>query len=118
MVQTIKAQNVNLRDLINKFGLQFVRDSNFFSEWQTELPELTDLEKQQLDKVQSGYINLLNYPPLLEDVVKMSVLDPILFIGDFYLAPFYVKAEQSVTITSEDEEVIVTGKLDVLVLTD
>jgi hypothetical protein len=118
MVQTIKAQNVNLRDLINKFDLQFVRDSKFFSEWQTELPELTDLEKQQLDKVQSGYINLLNYPPLLEDVVKMSVLDPILFIGDFYLAPFYVKAEQSVTITSEDEEVIVTGRLDVLVLTD
>lgn len=117
-MQTLKAQNVNLRDLINKVGLQFVRDSNFFSEWQTELPELTDLEKQQLDKVQSGYINLLNYPSLLEDVVKMSVLDPILFIGDFYLAPFYVKAEQSVTITSEDEEVIVTGRLDVLVLTD
>jgi hypothetical protein len=118
IVQTIQAQNVNLRDLINKFDLQFVRDSQFFSEWQTELPELTDLEKQLLDKVQSGYMNLLNYPPLLENVVKMSVLDPILFIGDFYLAPFYVKAEQSVTITSEDEEVIVTGRLDVLVLTD
>lgn len=118
MVQTIQAQNVNLRDLIKKFDLQFVRDSQFFPEWQTELPELTDLEKQLLDKVQSGYMNLLNYPPLLEDVVKMSVLDPILFIGDFYLAPFYVKAEQSVTITSEDEEVIVTGRLDVLVLTD
>lgn len=48
----------------------------------------------------------------------MSVLDPILFIGDFYLAPFYAKAEQPVTITSEDEEVSVTGRLDVLVLKD
>lgn len=118
MVQTIQAQNVDLRDLIDKFGLEFVRDSQFFPEWQTELPELTDVEKQQLDKVQAGYINLLNYPPLLENVVKMSVLDPILFIGDFYLAPFYVKTEQSITITSEDEEVIVTGRLDVLVLKD
>jgi hypothetical protein len=116
MVQTIQAQNVNLRDLINRFGLQFVENLQFFPEWQENLPELTDLEKQQLDKVKAGYINLLNYPPLLENVVKMSVLDPILFIGDFYLAPFYVKAEQSVTIISEDEEVIVTGRLDVLVL--
>lgn len=118
MVQTIQAQNVDLRDLINKFGLQFVEDLQFFPEWQENLPELTDLEKQQLDKVKAGYINLLNYPPLLEEVVKMSVLDPILFIGDFYLAPFYVKTEQSITITSEDEEVIINGRLDVLVLKD
>lgn len=118
MVQTIQAQNVNLRDLIDKFGIQFVQDLQFFPEWQENLPELTDSEKQQLDKVKAGYINLLNYPPLLEDVVKMSVLDPILFIGDFYLAPFHVKAEQSISITSEDEEVIVTGRLDVLVLKD
>jgi hypothetical protein len=118
MVQTIQAQNVNLRDLISKFDLQFVENLQFFPEWQENLPEITDLEKQQLDKVKAGYINLLNYPPLLEDVVKMSVLDPILFIGDFYLAPFYVKAEQSVTIISEDEEVIVTGRMDVLVLTE
>lgn len=118
MVQTIQAQNVNLRDLITKFDLQFVENLQFFPEWQEDLPELTDSEKQQLDKVKAGYINLLNYPPLLEDVVKMSVLDPILFIGDFYLAPFYVKAERSVTIISEDEEVIVSGRLDVLVLTD
>jgi len=118
MVQTIQAQNVDLRELIDKFGLQFVRDSQFFPEWQTELPELTDLEKQQLDKVQAGFMNLLNYSSLLENVVKMSVLDPILFIGDFYLTPFYVKTEQSITITSEDEEVIITGRLDVLVLKD
>lgn len=32
MVQTIQAQNVDIRDLINKFGLQFVRDSQFFPE--------------------------------------------------------------------------------------
>ncbi|MFB2838780.1 restriction endonuclease subunit R [Floridanema evergladense] len=118
MVQTIQGQNVDLRDLINKFGLQFVEDLQFFPEWQENLPDLTDLEKQQLDKVKAGYMNLLNYPPLLEDVVKMSVLDPILFIGNFYLAPFYVKSEQSITISSEDEEVIITGRLDVLVLKD
>ena len=116
MVQKLQAQNISLRDLIDRFGLQFVEDLQFFPEWQENLPEITDSEKQQLDKVKAGYINLLNYPPLLENVVRMSVLDPILFIGDFYLSPFHVKAEKSVTIAEEDEGVIVTGSLDVLVL--
>lgn len=115
-MQTIQSQNITLRDLIDRFSLQFVEDIQFFPEWQENLPEITDAEKQQLDKVKAGYINLLNYPPFLENVVRMSVLDPILFIGDFYLSPFYVKAEKSVTIAEEDEGVIVTGSLDVLVL--
>lgn len=118
MVQTFQAKNITIRDLIDKFSLQFVEDLQFFREWQENLPDLTDLEKQLLDKVKAGYINLLNYPPVLENVVKMSMLDPILFIGDFYLAPFHVKAEQSVSIAEEDEGVIITGSLDVLVLKD
>ena len=118
MVQKIQAQNITLRDLIDRFDLQFVEDLQFFPEWQENLPEITDSEKQQLDKVKAGYINLLNYPPLLENVVRMSVLDPILFIGDFYLSPFHVKAEKSVTIAEEDEGIIVTGSLDILVLRD
>jgi len=115
-VQTIQARNANLRDLIDNFGIQLVRDNQFFREWQDNLPAVTDLEKQLLDRVVDGFINLLNYPPVLEDVVKMSVLDPLLFIGGFYLPPFYVKSEQSVKITTEDEGTIITGSLDVLVL--
>ena len=75
-------------------------------ESQVDLPEINNLERQLLDKVKAGYINLLNYPPLLEDVVKMTVLDPLLFIADFYLQPFYVKAEESIEISSEDDGVI------------
>ncbi len=88
MTQTIQARDVDLRYLIDKFGLQLVEDNLFFREWQEYLPEITDSDKQYLDKVKAGFINLLNYPPLLEDVVRMSVLDPILFLADFYLRPF------------------------------
>ena len=116
MVQKVQAQNISLRDLIDRFNLQFVEDLQFFPEWQENLPEINDLEKQQLDKVRAGYINLLNYPPFLENVVRRSVLDPILFIGNFYLSPFHVKAENSVTIAEEDKGFIVTGRMDVLVL--
>jgi hypothetical protein len=55
---------------------------------------------------------------MLEDVVRMAVLDPILFIGDFYLSPFYVKSEQTIYIAEKDDDVIIKGRIDTLVLKD
>lgn len=118
MVQTIQSKDITLGDLRNNFGLQLTHDEQFFREWQENLPEITDLQKQQLDQVKEGYFNLLAYPPMLEGVVRMAILDPLLFIGGFYLAPFQVKAEKSVRISTEDEGTIVTGSIDVLVLKD
>ncbi|HEY9607696.1 MAG TPA: restriction endonuclease subunit R, partial [Allocoleopsis sp.] len=118
MVQIIQARDIDLHYLIDNFGLQLVQDDQFFPEWQENLPEITDLDKQLLDKVKAGYFNLLNYPPLLEDVIRMAILDPILFIGDFYLAPFYVKSEEPVAIAVEDEGTLVKGRIDTLVLKD
>ncbi|MEH1783744.1 MAG: restriction endonuclease subunit R [Nostoc sp.] len=115
MTQTIQAKVIDLRYLIDKFGIQLVLDDSFFHEWQENLPEINDLDKQLLDKVKMGYLNLLNYPPLLEDVVRMAVVDPLLFIGDFYLATFYVKSEESIDIAVPDEDVIIKGRIDTLV---
>jgi hypothetical protein len=116
MIQSIQANEITLRDLITNFNIQLIEDEQFFREWQDNLPEITNIDQQLLDKVKAGYINLLNYPPLLEDIVRMAILDPILFIGDFYLSSFYVKSEESINIISDDEGVIVKGKIDTLVL--
>jgi hypothetical protein len=118
MTQTIQAKDTDLRYLIDKFGIRLVLDDSFFHEWQENLPGINDLEKQLLDKVKTGYLNLLNYPPLLEDIVRMAIVDPLLFIGDFYLAPFYVKSEESIDIAVPDEDVIIKGRMDTLVLKD
>jgi predicted type IV restriction endonuclease len=118
MVQTIQAKEVDLRYLITHFGIQLVEDEQFFRECVDDLPEVTELDKELLDKVRAGYLNLLNYPPLLEDVVRMAVLDPILFIGGFFLSPFDVKSEQSIDIAEEDEGVTIKGRIDTLVLKD
>ncbi len=116
MTQTIQAKDIDLRYLIDNFGIELVLNGSFFREWQENLAEVNDLDKQLLDKVKMGYLNLLNYPPLLEDVVRMAVVDPLLFIGDFYLAPFYVKSEESIDIAVPDEDVIIKGRIDTLVL--
>jgi hypothetical protein len=116
MTDSIRATEVTLHDLKTKFGLQLVEDDKFFSEWQTNLPEVTSLDKQFLDRIKAGYVNLIEYPPMLENTVKLVVLAPLLHIAGFYLPPFYIKTENSVRIVNVDEGIIVEGKLDVLVL--
>ncbi len=116
MVQAIQAKNVTLRTLIDGFGICLVEDSAFFLEWKQNLPEVSDLDKQQLDRIKAGFVNLLEYMPLLEGVIRMSVVDPLLFLVGFYLPPFYVRSEPSIQIQTEDEGIIITGSLDALVL--
>jgi len=118
MVQTIQAKNVTLRTLIDDFGVRLIRDSQFFSEWQTDLPDVSDSEKESLDRITNGFVNLLDYAPLLEGVIRMSVVDPLLFLVGFYLSPFHVRSEPSIEIQTEDEGIVITGSLDTLVLTD
>ena len=116
MVQTIQAKNVTLAELKTLFNLQLVTDDQFFREWQDELPEITDFQKRQLDQIKAGYFNLLEYPPMLEKTISWSIVSPLLFAGEFYLHPFYIKPEKSVEISAEDEGVIIKGSLDTLVL--
>lgn len=118
MIQALQSNEITLRYLIDQFGLLLVEEDDFFPEWQTGLPVLTSTDEQLLDKVRSGFLNLLNYPPMLEDSVRMAVLDPILFIGDFYLAPFHVRSEKSIELRIEDEDRVIRGKIDTLILKD
>lgn len=118
MVQSTQAREVNLRYLIDNFGIKRVRNQDFFPEWQENLPELTNIEKQQLDQIQEGYFNLIEYPPLLENVVKLSIISPLLFVGGFFLPPFHIKAEKSILIQAEDDGVIIEGRIDILLLKD
>jgi hypothetical protein len=118
MVQTLPAKEITLHELKEKFGLQLVEDDQFFREWQDDLPEITEEEKQRLDRVKASYSNLLEYPPLLENTVKMVVLSPLLDLAGFYLPPFRIRSEKSIEISLEDEGVIIRGQIDVLAVCD
>lgn len=50
MAQSIQASELTLHEVKEKFNLQQVADERFFWEWQEDLPEPTDAEKQWLDK--------------------------------------------------------------------
>lgn len=116
MVQTIQAEALNLYDVKTKFGLELVEDDQFFREWSDRLPELTEMERRQLDRVKASYSNLDQHRPMLEDAVKMVVLAPLLDLAGFYLSPFRIETEEPVQITAEDNGVVVRGRIDVLVV--
>ena len=114
MVQLIQGKDITLAQLIDEFGLHLADDELFFSEWQQDLPELSDLEKQSLNEVKTEYLHLSKYS-ILEPVVKMVVLSPLLRLAGFYQPPFYIASEQEVRISSEDEGMIIRGRIDILV---
>jgi len=114
MVQILQGKDITLAQLIDEFRLQLANDEHFFSEWQHDLPELSDLEKQSLNEVKAEYLHLSKYS-ILEPVVKMVVLSPLLRLAGFYQPPFYIASEQEVRISSEDEGMIIRGRIDILV---
>ncbi len=115
MVQTVSASKVTLYDLEQKFELERTDDPAFFSEWQRALPDLTDAEKQRLDRVTASVANL-ERRSVRENTVKLAVLAPLIDLAGLFLPPFYVSTEESVGIESADDELIVQGRIDILVL--
>ncbi len=80
-----------------------------------DLPELTDGERQALDRVRRNYLYLLEYP-VMESIVKMTVLSPLLDLAGFYQSPFRVDGEINVQVSAEDEGEVIQGSIDVLVI--
>lgn len=115
MTQAIAARDVRLYDLKARFGLQLVHDEAFFSAWFTNLPSLTAVEQQSLDRIKRNYLYLLEYP-VMESIVKMVVLSPLLDLAGFYEPPFRVDGETNIQVQAEDEGVTIQGRIDVLVI--
>jgi hypothetical protein len=55
MPRIIQAQDVTLADLKERFSLEKSTDERFFDECLENFPELTDLEKQYLERVKTNY---------------------------------------------------------------
>jgi hypothetical protein len=116
VVQTVAANQVTLRELREAFGLELTQDASFFSEWRSAQAPLGEADRQLLDRVKENFTALMDDPPMLENSVKMVVLAPLLDLAGFYHKPFRIETEPSVEISTEDEGLVIRGRIDVLVL--
>ncbi|MGK7888436.1 MAG: restriction endonuclease subunit R [Leptolyngbyaceae cyanobacterium] len=117
MVQSISAEQVTLYDLEQRFNLQRVDDPSFFGEWQQDLPELSEMEQQRLQRLQAVVANL-EQRSVLENTVKLAVIAPLLDLSGLFLPPFYVSTEDRVDIEAPDQSLIIRGRIDILVVND
>ena len=85
---TLTAREISITDLESQFNLHYTDDLTFFSEWQDNLPLLSDAERERCDRIKTSFSYLLRYPPLLENMVKMVVLYGLLDMAGFFFAPF------------------------------
>lgn len=116
MATIISPSKLSLSDVEDNFKLQEVMEPEFFPECVENLPQLSELEKQMLDRAKANY-KYLSKDLVLEDLVKMVVVSPLLDWAGFYQPPFKVKAEYEVSLPIEDkdEDTIIKGRIDILV---
>jgi hypothetical protein len=117
MVQIIAADKIMLYDLEQRFELQLTEDPSFFSEWQEDLPKPTEVEQQRLARIEATVANL-EQRSVLENTVKLAVVAPLMDLSGLFLPPFYVSTEDSVEIEAIDKNIVVRGRMDILVLKD
>ena len=109
-------KDVTLYDLEKKFNLRLNEDSQFFPEWQADSPEANAEDKKFLDLAKAAYMNLIKYPAMPENAVKLTVLSPLLHLSNLLLPLFHIRTETSVKITDPNEDITVEGRIDILVL--
>ncbi|NET14823.1 MAG: restriction endonuclease subunit R, partial [Okeania sp. SIO1H6] len=84
MTAIIQANKLNIIDVEHKFSLNQTDDIQFFREWFDNLPEITDIEKQVLDRAKANYLNAIKHREISENLVKMTVIAPLLAWANFY----------------------------------
>ncbi|MDV3348644.1 type I restriction endonuclease subunit R [Leptothoe sp. LEGE 181152] len=99
-----------------RFCLRRTEEDNFFQEWCTDFPALTDMDRAGLTELRRRYLYQRSQGQLLENTVTLLFASPLLTLAGFYDPPFRLKAEESVQLTLEDPEEVLQGRLDVLVL--
>jgi hypothetical protein len=118
MVQTapISKAITSLGDLQEKFNLTPTSDPEFFTEWFHNLPDLTDVEKATLDRLKHRFTRHHNYGKVAEGVVNLLLVSPLLELAGFYDEPFLITTEPQVEILLEDDDELLRGRIDTLVI--
>ncbi|MEG4491774.1 type I restriction endonuclease [Microcoleus sp. D3_18_C4] len=106
----------SLAEAESRLNLSRNEDEAFFTEWQTQLPSLSDSEQTALDTLRRRLLYHRADGELLEGAVTLLVASPLLELAGFYDPPFRMKAEAAIEIAIDDGEETLRGRIDILIL--
>lgn len=99
-----------------RFGVVPSSDRQFFSEWVSNLPELTPAEIDTLDQIKARFDRHRNQGPLPEGTINQLLISPLLTLAGLYDEPFFVSTEPSLAIELEDRDEVLRGRIDTLII--
>ncbi|NEQ95689.1 MAG: type I restriction endonuclease subunit R [Cyanothece sp. SIO2G6] len=118
MTTILQAKTLSLYDLEQKFHLTPATSVPQPSIWGTVMPDLAASDLSALVHIADNYNNQARYLPLSEELVKMVVLSPLLDLAGFYSRHFRLSTEESVEIALQEEDELIKGRIDVLIVQD
>jgi hypothetical protein len=75
------------------FGLQRALSTDFFPEWQRNLPTLTPGEEAALDRIKTSYLHNSADGPLSKSTINLLLVSPLLYLSGFCDPPFKLRGE-------------------------
>jgi hypothetical protein len=109
---------LTLADVREKLGLHVTLDRTFFPEWREDLPELSELEIQQIDRLKARFAAHRDRGTVAEGAVDKLLLSPLLDLVGFYELEFGIRTEKAVEFSVVDGEEVLRGRMDTLIVRD
>jgi hypothetical protein len=106
----------SLDDLEERFNLLPTENEQFFSEWNQELPQLTDTETTTLDQIRNRFLRHRKRGFLAEGTINHLVISPLLTLAGLYDEPFFITTEPEVELLLEDRDELLRGRIDTLIV--
>ena len=124
MVTTIAVTQAvkTLKEAHELFDLSKIAGADFFTEWQSDLPELSNLEKAELTRLKNRYLYYLEGGEISEGTANFIMLSPLLNALGLCDPSHRIAGEQwtrlSLTTDTEQGQTMIEDRMDALVLQD
>jgi hypothetical protein len=109
----LNARNLSLEEVHNLLGFQRQYNDSFNS--LLSLETLTEEEHQELIQIRDDFDKYLAAGKVSEGQVKFLAIAPLMRLAGYYRYPLQIKLEEEIAdIEIEDEDKIITGRMDIL----
>ena len=109
----LNARNLSLEEVHSFLSIQRQYNDSFNS--LLSLEPLTQEEQQELGQIRDDFDRYLTTGKVSEGQVKFIVVAPLMRLAGFYRYPIEIRLEEEIAnIEIEDEDKIITGRMDIL----
>jgi len=118
MVQTVGITKAitNLNEAHDKFNLSQTADTQFFTEWLEDLPEITDSEKEFLNRLKNRYLYYAADGEITEGTIDRIMVSPLLDLIGLFDLPFKIRGEKFVKVEIDNGDTVLEGFIDAVVV--